>query len=149
MWRPRTSPTRRWVRAAFAFLLLGLALNAGLFAREVLFGIPPSFTELSAARHAVAQGFILPMMASMAARLLPIYSADVLKRRWLIELIVDLLLAGALIRVVAEVVGGYELVTGPLVALGGTISILAFIGFAAGMWSSLGRLPRATGQGAR
>lgn len=136
-----TNPTRRWVRGAFAFLVFGLALDTGLFFREAVFGMPPSITELSAARHALGQGFLLVMMVSMAARLLPIYSADVLKRRWLIELIADTLLVGAFVRVIAEAVGGYELVTGPLVALGGTLSTVAFIAFAAGMWSSLRRLP--------
>lgn len=137
-----TNPTRRWVRFAFAFLVLGLALDTALFAREAVLGVIPSVTELSAARHSLAQGFLLPMMVSMAARLLPIYSADVLKRRWLIEVIVDTLLVGAAIRVVAEVIGGYEPATGPLVALGGTLSIVAFIAFAVGMWSALSRLPR-------
>lgn len=137
-----TNPTRRWVRFAFAFLLFGLALDAALFVREAVFSMPPSITELSAARHAIGQGFLLVMMVSMAARLLPIYSADVLKRRWLIELIADTLLLGAFIRVVAEAIGGYDTITGALIALGGTVTILAFIVFAAGMWSSLGRLPR-------
>jgi hypothetical protein len=139
-----TNPTRRWVRLAFAFLVAGLALDAALFAREALLGVAPSFTELSAARHALAQGFVLPMMVSMASRLLPIYSADVLRRRWLSEVILDLLLLGAFIRVLAEAIGGYETVTGPLIALGGTSSVVAFVVFALGMWSSLGRLPRAS-----
>ena len=139
-----TNPTRRWVRFAFAFLVLGLALDLGFFLREAVLGVPPSLTELSAARHALAQGFVLPMMVSMAARLLPIYSADVLKHRRLIDVIVDVLLLGALLRVVAEAVGGYDSVTGPLIALGGTLSVIAFIAFAVGMWSSLGRLPRST-----
>jgi NnrS protein len=137
-----TNPTRRWVRFAFGFLVVGLALSAGLFAREALFGISPSSTELSAARHALAQGFVLPMILSMASRLLPIYSADVLKRRWLIEVTVDTLLLGALLRVAAEAVGGYDTIAGPLIALGGTLSIAAFIVFAAGMLSALTRLPR-------
>jgi uncharacterized protein involved in response to NO len=137
-----TNPTRRWVRFAFAFLVVGLALSAGLFAREALFGTSPSSTELSAARHALAQGFVLPMILSMASRLLPIYSADVLKRRWLLELTLDTLLLGALLRVAAEAVGGYDTIAGPLVALGGTLSIAAFIVFAVGMWSALTRLPR-------
>jgi hypothetical protein len=84
------------------------------------------------------------MMVSMASRLLPIYSADVLRRRWLSEVILDLLLLGAFIRVLAEAIGGYETVTGPLIALGGTSSVVAFVVFALGMWSSLGRLPRAS-----
>ncbi|HEX8966803.1 MAG TPA: hypothetical protein VF937_02920 [Chloroflexota bacterium] len=137
-----TNPTRRWVRFAFAFLALSLALDTGLFGRQVLFGIAPSVTELSAARHALAQGFLLPMMVSMAARLLPIYSADVLKHRRLIELTVGLLLVGALVRVGAEALGGYQSLSGPLVALGGTLGICGFVVFAVGMWSALGRLPR-------
>jgi NnrS protein len=137
-----TNPTRRWVRIAFGFLLVGLLLNVLLFARELLTGEPPSATELSAARHALAQGFVLPMMVSMAARLLPIFSADVLKHRRRLELIVDVLLLGAAIRVAAEALGGYDAVSGPLIALGGTLSVAAFALFAVGMWSSLSRLPR-------
>jgi hypothetical protein len=137
-----TDPTRRWIRCAFAFLAVGLARDVGLFATEALFGIPPTLADLSAARHAVAQGFLLPLMVSMAARLLPIYSADVLRRKWLLELSVDAILVGALVRVGAEMLGGYAGVAGPLVALGGVTSVLGFGIFAVGLWSSLGRLPR-------
>lgn len=136
-----TTPTRRWVRLAYAFLALGLGLAAYLYGREALVGIVPTTTALSAARHALAQGFLLVLMAGMAARLLPIYSADVLKRPWGIELAVDLLLVGALVRVVAELAGGYSGVAGPLVALGGAVGVAGFSLFAAGLWSSLGRLP--------
>ena len=137
-----TNPTRRWVRLAFAFLLFSVSLNVGLFGREALLGVPPSITELSAARHALGQGFLLPLMVAMAARLLPVVSAEAVKHRLRLEIIVDLLFAGALVRVGAEVIGGYSAETGPLVVLGGTLSILGFLLFAAGMWSSLGRLPR-------
>ena len=44
-------------------------------------------------------------MVALAA-LTPIFSADVLKHRVRIEVIVDLLLAGALVRVLAETIGG-------------------------------------------
>jgi hypothetical protein len=140
-----TNPTRRWIRLAFAFLLLSLVLDAGLYATEAVFGVAPSITQLSAARHALGQGFLLTLMVSMAARLLPIYSADVLKRRRLLEATVDLLLLGALLRVGAEAIGGYEPVAGPLVSLGGALGVLGFTVFAVGMWSALGRLPRRSG----
>src|SRR5262249_19696143 len=81
-----TNPTRRWVRLAFAFFVVSLALDCWFFAREAFLGVPPTFTELSAARHALAQGFLLPLMIAMATRLLPILSADVLKHRHLLEL---------------------------------------------------------------
>lgn len=138
-----TNPTRRWIRVAFAFWVVGQALLAGLSAREALQGVAPAATMLSAARHAVAQGFLLVLMAAMAARLLPVYSADVLKRRWLLELLVDLLLAGAFLRVAAELLGGYAGPSGPLAALGGALSTLGFTLFALGLWRSLGRLPGA------
>ncbi len=137
-----TNPTRRWVRLAFVMLVLSEALQVGLFGREVLLGGAPSSTELSAARHALGQGFLLPLMVAMAARLLPIFSADVLKHRLRIELIVDLLLVGAAVRVVAEAAGGYTPVSGVLIALGGLLTWVGFTAFAAGMWSSLGRLPK-------
>jgi hypothetical protein len=137
-----TNPTRRWVRLAFALLLFSLAFSVGLFGREALLGVPPTITELSAARHALGQGFLMPLMVAMAVRMLPVVSADALKHRLRLELIVDVLLIGALVRVGAEAVGGYSSETGPLVALGGTLSIVGFALFAVAMWSSLGRLPR-------
>jgi hypothetical protein len=137
-----SNPTRRWIRIAFAFLVVALAREAGLFAAEAVLGVPPSAADLSAARHALAQGFLLPLMVAMAARLLPIYSADVLRRKWLLELSVDLILVGAFIRVGAEMLGGYAGIAGPLVALGGTTTIVGMTVFAVGLWSSLRRLPR-------
>ncbi len=136
-----TNPTRRWIRLAFAFLVIGLGLDAGFFGREALFGVLASSTDLSAARHALAQGFLLPLMVAMAARLLPIFSADVLKHRLRLEITVDLLLVGALVRVVAEVVGGYGPLAGPLVAVGGTLGVAGFTIFSLGILTSLRRLP--------
>src|SRR5919204_175731 len=110
-----TNPTRRWVRLAFMFFLFSLSLSVGLFGREALLGVAPSITQLSAARHALGQGFLLPLMVAMAARLLPVVSAEAVKHRLRLEIIVDLLFAGALVRVGAEVIGGYSAETGPLV----------------------------------
>jgi hypothetical protein len=136
-----TNPTRRWIRIAFVFLLFGLALDLGYFVRDALYDMPPSSTELSAARHALGQGFLLPLMVAMAVRLLPILSADVLKHRVRLEITVDLLLIGALIRVVAEGIGGYGMVSGALVSIGGTLGVVGFILFAVAVWGSLPRLP--------
>jgi hypothetical protein len=138
-----TNPTRRWIRLSFLFLLLGITLNAALFCREAFFSVPPTSAQLNAARHALGQGFLLPLMVSMAARLLPIYSADVLKHRLRLEVTVDLLLLGAVLRVLAELLGDYGPVSGPLIAAGGLLSFGGFAIFAMGMWSSLARLPNA------
>jgi hypothetical protein len=135
-------PTRRWVRAAFLLLVVGLAVNVYLFGREAALGSAPASTELSAARHAIGQGFLLTVMATMAARLLPVYSADALRHPAKLEATIDLLLAGAALRVVAEALGGYGPLAGPVVALGGALTLVGFGLFAGGMWSALGRLPR-------
>ena len=54
----------------------------------------------------------------------------------------DVLLLGALLRVVAEAIGGYDTISGPLIALGGSLTVAAFALFAGGMLSSLRRLPK-------
>ncbi len=136
-----TNPTRRWIRLSFAFLLASLALQVGLFARDLFLGLPASSGELSAARHALAQGFLLPLMVAMAVRLLPVISADVLNHRPRLELTLDLLLVGALLRVGAELVDGYGVIGGPLVALGGALGVIGFAMFAVPMYVSLRRLP--------
>ena len=48
----------------------------------------------------------------------------------------------ALVRVLAELLGDYGPVSGPLIALGGLISFCGFGIFAVGLWSSLSRLPQ-------
>ncbi len=133
-----TGPTRSWFRLAFALLLLGVAVVEILMVGA---GDFPSSTGLNAARHAITQGFLLVLMTGMAARILPIYSADALRRRWSVESAVYLMLGGALLRLGSELIGGYQGLAGPLTALGGTLSAVGFSIFALGLWSSLGRLP--------
>jgi hypothetical protein len=123
-------------------------LQVWLFGREAQAGITVTATELSASRHALGQGFLLPLMVAMAARLLPIYSADVLRHPARLELTVDVLLLGAALRVGAELLGGYGPLSGPLVALGGMLTWGAFGLFAIGLWSAIGRLPQAPAVGA-
>jgi hypothetical protein len=61
--------------------------------------------------------------------------------RMRLEITVDLLLRGALVRVVAEVIGGYGPLAGPLVAMGGGLGVAGFALFAFGLGRSLRRLP--------
>lgn len=137
-----TNPTRGWVRLAFFFLVAGVALNTALYAREVLSGLSASMTELSAARHALAQGYLLPLMLSMAGRLLPVLSAWTLKHRAAFELIIDVVFVGAFLRVVAEAAGGYAEPGSHVVALGGALGLAGFAAGAAWLWHSLSRLPK-------
>lgn len=135
-----TEPTRRWARVAFALMLMAAAANVGLASAEA-FGRPATLTSLSAARHALAQGFLLPVIVVMAARILPGYSGYMLPRARRLAGLVWLLLAGAGLRFVAEFVGGYMPGWGALAALGGSLSVLAFAIFAVDLWRTTGRAP--------
>ena len=137
-----TDPTRLWIRIAFAWLLLAALLGASYAAREALGGEGAGFVGASVVRHALAMGYLLPLMASMAGRILPVYSADVLRHRWLLPTTVWLLLAGALARVGGELLGGYEPSVAPVVALGGVLSTAGFLLLACGLWWSTTRLPQ-------
>jgi len=141
-----TDPTRRWARLAFALMLVAASANFGLALAEVA-GYPPALTGVSAARHALAQGFLLPVIVVMAARILPGYSGYMLHRPRLLAALVWTMLAGAALRFVAELLGGYAPGWGGAVALGGTLGVVAFVVFAGGLWRATGRAP-ALGLGA-
>jgi len=104
-------------------------------------GTPPSLTELSAARHALSQGFLLPLIVLMAARILPGYSGQMMRRPTELSAMMWMLLIGAAVRFVAELFGGYAVGWGALVALGGTLGVAAFIVFAVGLWRATVRVP--------
>jgi len=130
-----TNPTRRWVRLAYALMLTAAAANLGIAAADFL-GRTSTVAELSGARHLVAQGFLLPMIQLMAARILPGYSGHMLKRGRLLGALLWSLLAGAALRGGAELAGGYAPGWSAAVALGGTLTAGAFVVFAVGLWRS-------------
>jgi hypothetical protein len=134
-----THPTRRWARSAFALLLTAAAANVGIAAAETL-GLPVTLTEISAGRHLVAQGFLLPLIVVMAARILPGYSGRMLHRPRLLAVLVWSLLVGAAVRGGAELVAGYAPGWGSAVALGGVLGAAAFVVFAVGLWRALSRV---------
>jgi hypothetical protein len=135
-----TNPTRRWARLAFAMLLAAAAANLGIAAEEILGGTG-SLTQLSAARHLVAQGFLLPLIVLMAARILPGYSGYMLHRARLLAALVWSVLVGAVLRGGAELIGGYGPGWNVIVALGGALAVMAFLVFAVGLWRATGRTP--------
>jgi hypothetical protein len=138
-----TNPTRRWVRVAFGLMLAGATADVAFALAESL-GTTTALTQLSAARHALAQGFILPMIVLMAARMLPGYSGRMMRQPRLLSAIVWTLLVGAALRFVAELFGGYGVGWGALVALGGTLGVFAFVVFAVGLWRASAHAPALT-----
>jgi hypothetical protein len=127
-----TTP-RTWLRVAFGFLLVGatanvlLALNGGV-------GPLAAFLNASAARHALAQGFLLPVIIFMAARILPGYSTVMLRNPRRLDVLMGTLFAAALLRVGGQMVGGYAPGWNVLVGVGGTLGAAAFVVFAVGVW---------------
>src|SRR5262245_24493634 len=135
-----TDPTRRWARVAFALMLAAAAANFGLAVADAA-GFTPAQSALSAARHALAQGFVLPVIVVMAARILPGYSGYMVHRPLLLAGMVWTLLLGAALRFGGEFFGGYGPGWGAVVALGGTLAVVSFCMFAFGLWRRTGRAP--------
>lgn len=136
-----TNPTRLWFRLAYAWLLGSLLLHTALGLREALGGPFASFTELSAARHALTMGFLVVLVVGMAARILPGYSGWAIRHPRLLWQMIGLLLTGAALRVGGELLGGYGGFFGPITGLGGVIATAGFLTFAASLWPALGHLP--------
>jgi hypothetical protein len=128
-----TDPTRRWARIAYAFMLAAAAANVGIAVAEGL-GYQATLTQMSAARHALAQGFILPIIVYMAGRILPGYSGLMTRNPRLLAGLIWTLFAGAALRAPAELIGAYAPGWGVLIALGGALTTGAFLVFAFGLW---------------
>lgn len=128
-----TNPTRRWARLAFTAMLTAAAANLGIATAEAL-GASVPLTQISAARHMLAQGFLLPLIVLMASRILPGYSGYMLHRPRLLGALVWSLLVGAALRAAAELIGGYSPGWSAVVALGAALAVIAFTTFATGLW---------------
>jgi hypothetical protein len=134
-----TRSMRSWARLAFGFLAVSAALAVALPLTEALNGAAPAGTAFSAARHALAQGFLLPVMAFMGARTLPRFAARTLRHPRLLRAIMAALFFGAALRVIGELLGGYGAGWSLAVAVGGVLGTLGFATFALGVWTAPGR----------
>jgi hypothetical protein len=127
------------MRVAFGFLLLGAAANV-LIALSADVRTLAAFVNVSAARHALAQGFLLPVIVFMAARILPGFSASMVRHPGRLAVLMGSLLAAAALRVAGEMIGGYTPGWNLVVAAGGTLGTAAFVAFAIGLWGSMLRM---------
>lgn len=135
--------TRLGVRSAFVWLFVGLAiLAAGRL------GLASSYFQVSAARHALALGFVTLMIYAVASRVLPSFTGRRLWSRRLQALTLVVGNVGVALRVGAQLVpdGG-----GPGAAINGAAGILAYsalVLFAANavrMWRSASSRPIVAG----
>jgi len=60
------SLVRRYIKTAFAFLVLGLAIGTRILIRREIFLRPPSLYEVSAHTHAILVGFVMMMILGVA-----------------------------------------------------------------------------------
>ena len=126
-----TEPFRRWVTIAFGWLLVASTLPSIWAVRAALGGMEPSFFEITAERHALAQGFLLSIIVAYGARILPGYSAWAIRHPRLIELTFACVSIGALLRVLGELGTGAGLPYVPTLAeAGGILGTIGFLLFA-------------------
>jgi hypothetical protein len=134
-----TEPTRLWFRLAVAFLLFALMFNAYFSMREALTGVGASAVEISAVRHSLAMGYLMPLIIGMAGRILPELSGDMTRHPKELAFLMWLWLAGAGLRVAGELWTGYVGPGAMMMAVGATLAFLGFAWFSVRLWASVGR----------
>lgn len=124
--------TRLGVRSAFGWAFVGIAiLAAGAIGPE------PSYLQISAARHALALGFITVTIYSVGARALPAFLG---RRLWSHRLQVATLLAaelGVALRVVPQAVRSTGSASDAIVGLSGALAYVALVLFAVNVGRTL------------
>ena len=129
--------TRLGVRAAFAWAFIGLAaISAGTL------GLATSYFQVSAARHALALGFVTLMIYAVAARALPAFLG---RRLWGSRLQAATLAVanvGVALRVVPQLAAGSDALSDALIGLSGILAYVALALFTVNVVRTL-RGPRA------
>jgi hypothetical protein len=135
-WRPwRPFPVRdrsaKFVRAAFAWLAVSLAMLLLLPAHRAISGLPFSHAYYGAIRHAITVGFVSLMIMGMAAKIVPMLNGvdpRALSRLWGPFLLVN---AGCFLRIVLQALTDWSGAIYPLLGVSGTLEVagLAWWGF--------------------
>jgi hypothetical protein len=133
-----TEPSRRWLRWTYLWLPGGSLLLAA----EALTGPATLPHAGAAARHAVGQGFLLLLIVVIGARILPGFAPFMTSRPRLLTALATLGSAGALLRVLGELLRLRPLADLAL-ALGAGLSTLGFAVFAVLLWPRLTPVRRA------
>jgi hypothetical protein len=129
--------TRLGVRSAFAWAFIGLAVIAA-----GTLGLASSYLQVSAARHALALGFVTLMIYAVAARALPAFLG---RRLWSTPLQAATLLVanlGVALRVLPQLAAGTDAPSDALIGLSGILAYVALVLFTINVVRTL-RGPRA------
>ncbi len=103
------SLARRFLKTAFVFLVVGLALGVWLLVRREIGGAAISARELSAHTHALLVGFVMMVIAGVALWIFPRPAADDTRYKpGLAEAAWWCLTSGTALRVASEVLAGFD-----------------------------------------
>jgi hypothetical protein len=134
-----TYPTKLWFRIAYTYFLLSLGMGSWFAVREWLNGVIPDGTALSAQRHAIAMGYLMPIIVGMAGRILPEFSAEMARRQKVLTALVWSWIVGAGLRIGGELWTGYNTPGMIVMVAGATLAFLGFAWFSVRLWVSIGR----------
>jgi uncharacterized protein involved in response to NO len=123
---PPARVTRLAFRAGYAWLLIGLVLLA-------LATLPPGpiVGATSAARHALALGFLMSIVFGVGARLIPALTGGIALPLGAVASALALTNAAALLRVVFELIGPVTALASAALAVSGLLAYAALLVFAA------------------
>ncbi len=122
--------TQLAVRSAFVWALAGCVLLVAYELRAAITGDRASYLDTSAARHALALGFVTLMIYGVAARALPSFLERRLWSERLQLLTILLANAGVALRVVPQGMGAQGGIATGLVAASGVLAYAALVVFA-------------------
>jgi hypothetical protein len=139
-----TPLVRRYVKTAFVFLLLGLALGAHVTVEVNVRGRGVPWPLITAHVHLLLVGFMLMLVFGVATWMFPRPARDDARYRpWLAETVYWLLTVSTAVRAAGELAAAVSGRRGtPLAALGGLGQVLAGVLFVANMWVRV-RMPAA------
>ncbi len=99
---------RRFIKTAFAFLILGLLLGLSMLVQRELYGVWPPPYVISAHKHVIFVGFVMFMILGVALWIFPRAREDDPRfRPARIDFVYGLLLTGTLARFIGELLRGY------------------------------------------
>lgn len=129
---------QKFIRAAYAWLLLAVVMLAGISLVEALTGAALPRELIGSYRHAITVGFITAMIMGVAGRIVPVFRGVELRNPGLYEAAFWLLNAGCAIRVGFQAVAGFA---GPpwtlLSAVSAYLEIPAVFFFGLALWRTL------------
>lgn len=134
----------RFVRVAWGWLLVAVALDAVFALRALLGGGAPAYFEASAVRHALALGFVSLMIFGMAVRIVPTFGGVALAAPKLVDWVFVVFNVGAVLRVVSLLLSpAWPEVFRAVAALSGVLGLIGLVFFAISLWRTLDATARA------